>query len=101
MITFWSWLVCFLGFSVVDADVVWEEKAAVSGGGGGKESLWWWWGRQSRGGGRRERRRGRLVRGAEEMIPFVWVISGSGNGDFGIEGDEVFCFFIFWMQCAF
>lgn len=41
MITFWSWLVCFLGFSVVDADVVWEEKAVVSGG--GKESLWWWW----------------------------------------------------------
>ena len=50
MITFWSWLVCFLGFSVVDADVVWEEKAAVSGG---KESLRWWGGRQSRGGGRR------------------------------------------------
>lgn len=72
--------------------VVVEGRRVCGGGGGGRV--------EEEGGGWRERRRGRLVRGAEEMIPFVWVISGSGNGDFVIEGDEVFCFFIFWMQCA-
>jgi hypothetical protein len=68
-------------------------------GGGGEDG-----GVKEEGGGGRERRIGRLVRGVEEMIPFVWVLRGvleCGFGDFVIEGDEVFCFFIFWMQCTF